>query len=161
MGVISAEVASDHLKADGDDQRMIDVYLNAAEESAMQFLNRRFYATEQDLLVARAAVPEKRRIARAEFEEAIATAEEISNLEDRASAIADAQRVLRTKLDDCAMVSGGMVINEAVESACLLILGHLYTNREDSVTGVNAASVIELPRGSRSLLWPYRIHLGV
>lgn len=51
-----------------------------------------------------------------------------------------------------------MVINKAITAACLLILGNLYANREDSVVGV---SVSELPQGSRSLLHPYRVSLGV
>ena len=51
-----------------------------------------------------------------------------------------------------------MVINEVIESACLLILGHLYANREDVVVGAAAA---ELPLGSRALLTPYRVKMGV
>lgn len=51
-----------------------------------------------------------------------------------------------------------MVINGPVKAAMLLILGHLYANRENSVVGV---SYQELPMGAHSLLWPYRIGLGV
>jgi hypothetical protein len=54
-----------------------------------------------------------------------------------------------------------IVIAPSITAACLLILGHLYANREDSVTGVNVASVIELPMGSKSLLHPYRVKMGV
>jgi hypothetical protein len=39
-----------------------------------------------------------------------------------------------------------------VLSACLLILGHLYGNRENVVTG----SANEIPMGARFLLDPYR-----
>lgn len=51
-----------------------------------------------------------------------------------------------------------MVINGAVQAAMLLILGHLYANRENTLVGVSAQ---ELPMGAHSLLWPYRVGLGV
>jgi len=51
-----------------------------------------------------------------------------------------------------------MVVNAPIRAAALLILGHLYANRENSVTGV---SVQALPMGAHSLLWPYRVGLGV
>ena len=51
-----------------------------------------------------------------------------------------------------------MLSNAPFKSACLLILGHLYANREDVVGGI---SVAELPRGSQSLLTPYRVGWGI
>lgn len=51
-----------------------------------------------------------------------------------------------------------MVINAAVKAAMLLTLGHLYVNREDVVIGTIST---ELDMGSRTLLWPYRVGLGV
>lgn len=50
-----------------------------------------------------------------------------------------------------------MVINAAVRAAILLILGHLYANREDVV----ATAVNKLPMGAHSLLYPHRVGLGV
>lgn len=51
-----------------------------------------------------------------------------------------------------------MVVNDLVLAAVLLIVGHLYGNREDVITGTIAT---ELPQGSRALLAPYRKGLGV
>lgn len=51
-----------------------------------------------------------------------------------------------------------IIITKAITAACLLILGNLYANREDVVVGIN---VFDLPQGSRSLLSPYRVSLGV
>ena len=51
-----------------------------------------------------------------------------------------------------------MVINALIQAGILLILGHLYANREDVVVG---ASVSEVPHGSHALLMPYRAQLGV
>lgn len=51
-----------------------------------------------------------------------------------------------------------MVSNKQISGACLLILGHLYANREDVVIGTIAT---ELPKGSVALLTPHRIGWGV
>jgi len=51
-----------------------------------------------------------------------------------------------------------VLINPSIRAACLLILGNLFENREDTVVGTISS---ELPFGSRSLLTPYRIGLGV
>ena len=64
---------------------------------------------------------------------------------------------------DAAVIAGvagetPMVVNNLVRSAILLILGHLYKNCEDVTVGVTG---VEIPRGSRSLLSPYRIGMGV
>jgi hypothetical protein len=50
-----------------------------------------------------------------------------------------------------------MVVEPAIVAAVLLIFGRLYAYREDVVTG----QAMELPRGSISLLQPYRVHMGV
>ena len=52
----------------------------------------------------------------------------------------------------------GIVINPAIQAALLLIVGHLYANREDVLAGV---SVAQLPNGSQYLLQPYRSGMGV
>lgn len=51
-----------------------------------------------------------------------------------------------------------ILVNAPIRAAVLLILGHLYSNRENSLVGVSAQ---ELPMGAHSLLWPYRVGLGV
>nr|DAH83225.1 MAG TPA: head tail connector [Caudoviricetes sp.] len=51
-----------------------------------------------------------------------------------------------------------ILLNDSIRAAVLLILGHLYANREDSVVGLTA---IALPMGSRSLLQPFRVGVGV
>jgi len=50
-----------------------------------------------------------------------------------------------------------MVINSAVRAAILLIVGHLYANREENVQG----AVNKLPMGAHALLYPHRVGLGV
>lgn len=52
----------------------------------------------------------------------------------------------------------GLVITPSITAAILLITGHLYENREEVVTGTIAA---RLPMASESLLWPYRLDIGL
>ncbi len=52
----------------------------------------------------------------------------------------------------------GIVANDAIKAALLLIVGHLYANREDVISGPAA---VALPKGSEFLLFPYRTNLGV
>ena len=68
-----------------------------------------------------------------------------------AKALADAYDVADS-------IAYGMVLNPAIQAACLLKLGHLFANREDVVTGTIAT---ELPLASQHLLMPYRIRMGV
>ncbi|KQV78478.1 hypothetical protein ASD15_21945 [Massilia sp. Root351] len=63
---------------------------------------------------------------------------------------------------DAAMLAGTAgdapkVATASVLAAALLMLGHLYANREDTVVGV---SVAELPMGAKSLLSSYRVGMG-
>jgi hypothetical protein len=53
-----------------------------------------------------------------------------------------------------------IVVNDAIVAAILLILGKLYSNREDVVTGTGR-TVQKLPDGSQYLLQPYRVAMGV
>lgn len=52
-----------------------------------------------------------------------------------------------------------ILVNDSIRAAILLMLGHLYRTRED-VQGGDGAT-IQVPMGAHSLLWPYRIGLGV
>jgi len=51
-----------------------------------------------------------------------------------------------------------MVVNDAIRAAVLLIVGHLFNNREEVVTGTIAT---KMPMGAHALLWPHRVGLGV
>lgn len=113
MNVISTDDALRHLRAEDEDRADVEQMLAAAEDSAAQFLNRRFYADAAAL--------------------------------------------------DAAVLSGSagskpILINPSIRAACLLILGNLYSNREDTLVGDEFSS---MPAGSRSLLTPYRIGWGI
>lgn len=53
MPVIHTEIAMEHLRVDDElEKTMVEGYLSAAEDAAMEFLDRRFYADEQVLVAA-------------------------------------------------------------------------------------------------------------
>jgi hypothetical protein len=115
VNLITIEQARAHCRADSEDDMLLTLYGEAAEDAAQNFLNRKV------------------------FENADAMAE--------------------------AVLAGGagddpMVVTKAVMAAVLLILGHLYRTREDVQTG-QGASAVQIPMGAHSLLWPYRVGLGV
>lgn len=113
MNVIPTDDALRHLRAEDEDRDDVEQMLAAAEDSAAQFLNRRFYGDATAL--------------------------------------------------DAAVLNGSaglkpILINPSIRAACLLILGNLYSNREDSLVGDEFSS---MPSGSRALLTPYRIGWGI
>lgn len=113
MNVIPTDEAMRHLRAEEEDRADVELYLAAAEDSAAQFLNRRFFIDNASL----------------------------------AAAVAD---------DTAGRLP--ILINPSIRTACLLILGTLFENREDVIVGTISS---ELPLGSRSLLTPYRIGWGI
>lgn len=69
----------------------------------------------------------------------------------------DAQAMAAAVLDGSAGADP-MVVNDLIKAAILLIMGHLQVNREDTIIGTIGN---DLPQGSRTLLWPFRVGLGV
>ena len=110
--LVPLERAREHLRVDpGQEAELIGLYLLAAQQSAVDYLNRQVFADQGALDAAVAA--------------------------DSAG-------------------DYPMVVNAAIQAAVLLVLGHLYANREEVASG----GVAQIPYGARSLLWPHRINPG-
>lgn len=161
MSVISIETAIEHLRAEDDDRAFIQGLLDAAELAAASFLQRNIYPDEESLLAARGTVALMRRAARARQSAGLELAGLIEDLDDRDAAVNDSEALLREDMEQADAIARGMVLNRAVQAACLLTLGHLYTNREDVVAGSGTLTALALPKGSRFLLDPYRVKMGV
>jgi hypothetical protein len=158
MSVISIETAMQHLHAEPEDQPLVQEFLSAAEEAAMQFLQRRFFADQPGVDAAKADTIARTRTARAAHQAAKLQAELPENSDIRCILVDRARQVLADAYESIDMAEFGIVINPAIQAACLLKLGHLFANREEVVTGTIAT---ELPLASKSLLMPYRIGMGV
>lgn len=51
-----------------------------------------------------------------------------------------------------------IVINNSIVCACLLMVGHLFENRQAVLVGATPAT---LPMGFESILAPYRVNMGI
>lgn len=157
MSVIDIELAMSHLLAEPEDQVLVQAQLDAAEEAAMQFLQRRFFVDQSAVIAAKADTIQRTRDARDVYATSKAAAELPENVAIQCRLMVQARQVLADTYEDIDMDEYGIVINAAIQAACLLKLGHLFANREEVVTGTIAT---ELPLASKSLLMPYRIRMG-
>lgn len=158
MSVIDIELAMKHLRAESEDQDLVQSQLDGAEAAAMAYMNRSFFADQATLDAARLAAPTQRAIAVVDYDVSMLAAQAIEDAAQRLEAEADVRFIFAEALELVARTARGLVVNKAIEAACLLKLGHLYANREEVVTGAIAT---ELPLTSKSLLAPYRIGMGV
>ncbi|WP_338791115.1 head-tail connector protein [Pseudomonas sp. AE27] len=158
MSVIAIDLAMEHLRADPDDQVLVQSQLDAAEESAMKFLNRRFYFDQASLEQAKGTVQALMQQAKAANAAAVSAAEAEQDQTLRFRLLDHAREALADAYDSADAVAYGMVVTPSIQAACLLKLGHLYANREEVVT---TGSASELPLASQHLLMPHRIRMGV
>lgn len=114
MELVTIEQARTHCRTDMHDDELLQLYGDAAEGAAQQFLNRRVFPD---------------------------------------AATMDAAVLDGTAGDE------PMLVTDPIRAAVLLMLGHLYRTRED-VQGSDGATA-QVPMGAHSLLWPYRIGLGI
>ena len=156
MSLVTLESAKLHLRVDSSDEdALIAVYITAAEQSAVSLLDRGVYVDGTALGVAKAAAPGELDTAIAAYESAIAAAEALADETAKAASIQTAGNgLLRAKVAH-RQAMDGMVVNEAIKAAVLLIVGSLYAQREDVVVGV---SVAQLPNGAEWLLAPYKVY---
>jgi len=159
MTLVSIDAAILHLRVvDYDERADVELKVEAAEQAAVSYLNRNVYGDQNALDAAQAAAPAAFSAARQAHQDAIAAATLLPDSSERSMAILAAN----TKFDAASLMNihtyRGMVITSAIKSAILLILGHLYENREDVVIGLTVAS---LPSGAKALLQPHRIGVGL
>ena len=159
MTLVSMPVAKTHLRAVGDDEDAdIELKLEAAEQSAVSYLNRAVYVDQDALESAVVAAPALFSSARQAYDAALSAGRQVEDPFERTMALtAAAERFLEASTSST-MVHRGMVINSAIRAAILLTLGHLYENREDVVVGL---SVAEMPLSAKALLRPHRVGVGL
>lgn len=158
MSAIAIAVAMNHLRADDDAQDMVQIYLDAAENAASQFMNRGIYADQQMLGQAVDAAVFALSEAGEARTAALAAAEAIEDCDARELQVGFIEASYAEAKANCAMAIRGIVLNPSITAACLLKLGHLYEHHEDVVL---SQAPMALPMGSQHLLQPFRIGLGV
>lgn len=159
MSLIDLPTAKSHLRLDDDfPDEQVEPYLNAAEESAQDFLNRLVFADQQALDEAIAAIPAMLTSESEAYSQAMTAAAELDDQVAQCYAEKGAMFRYHRAKELARVTYAGIVLNESIKAGMLLILGHLFENRQDVQSGVSA---VEIPMGSKAMLWPYRIGLGV
>lgn len=158
MALVDLLAAKAHLRLGaGYPDEQVAPYLSAAELLAVKFLNRNVYADAEALQAAIAAVPAALIAAGTAYRDAVMAADAVTDPIARCANRDYAHDVYRAAQTAARQARVGIVVNDLIKAGILLILGHLFENREDVVAGV---SVAQLPRGSQHLLTPYRVEMG-
>lgn len=156
MSFVQLAEARLHLRVDcPDEDALIWLYINAAEQAAINALDRGVYADSTELQTAMAAAPAALAAATAAKDSAVAAAEALTDADEKAAALKAAENAYMRALVAYRQVFDGIVVNDQIKAAVLLTVGHLYAHREDAVVG---ASVSALPNGADHLLQPYKVY---
>lgn len=155
MQFITLAQARTHCKADAADDSELTICVNAAEAACVRLANRNIYVTQVALDAAIAALPAMMVAANAAYEAAILVADEIEIEEDRDVATTLAEDALMKAQLVFDQTRDGLVISDDMLDAILLTTAHFYRNREEVVTGQNAAATA-LPMGAQSIMGHYR-----
>jgi hypothetical protein len=156
MSFVTLAEAKIHLRVDGtDEDALIGIYINAAEQAAVKAMDRGVYADNTALQAAMTAAPGVLTTATATYTAAVAAAEAMSDATEQAAALQVAETAYMRAQVAYRQVFDGIVVNDQIKAAVLLTVGHLYANREDVVVG---ASVSALPHGADCLLQPYKVY---
>ena len=156
MTFVTLPEAKLHLRVDSaDEDALIAVYITAAEQSAVSLLDRGVYVDGTALTAAKAAAPGALDTACAAYDAAIEAAEAMTDDALQAAATQTAENAWLKACVTYRQTMDGMVVNDTIRAAVLLIVGHLFANRENVVAGV---SVAQLPNGAEWLLQPYKVY---
>ena len=156
MSFVTLAEAKLHLRVDGNDEdALIGLYINAAEQAAIKALDRGVYADNTALQTAMTAAPAALTVATAAKEAAVTAAEALTDADEKAAALQAAENAYMRALVAYRQVFDGIVVNDQIKAAVLLTVGHLYSHREDAVVG---ASVSALPNGADHLLQPFKVY---
>lgn len=156
MSLVSLADAKIHLRADGtDEDALITAQIAAAEKTVVNMLDRGVYADGTALQAAMTAAPGLLTAATAAYAAAVAAANAMADPVEQASALSVAASTYLRAQVAYRQAFDGIVVDETIKTAVLLIVGHLFANREDVVTGVSTAA---LPHGAEWLLQPYKVY---
>ena len=156
MSFVQLAEAKLHLRVDGiDEDALIGLYINAAEQAAIKALDRGVYADNTALQTAMTAAPAALTAATVAKEAAVAAAEAITDSTEKSAALQVAETAYMRALVAYRQAFDGIVVNDQIKAAVLLTVGSLYAQREDVVVG---ASVAALPNGADYLLQPFKVY---
>lgn len=156
MSLLTLDEARDQCRVESDyPAEQLQPYIDAAEAAAAAYLNRNVYADDAAVEDAQDGVTQAIADASAAYTAAQTVAASMTDPAQRRVALALAcARFDLAKLDATRTIHG-VAANAAILAAVRLLLGHLFANREDVLTGMRAQAV-SIPMGAQDLLRPYR-----
>ena len=150
MPYITLTQAKAHLRIDDTDgDTDLTLKIAAAERAAIEYLQCNVYADQSALDTAIAAVPATLSAAKAAYIIADADADALTDYDMALDGKAHAMSIYMRAVYAATRTRQGVVINELITAAMLLILGRLFEVREDDA---------ELPRAAQDLLSPFRCY---
>ena len=147
--MIDLELAREHLKADNDEveDELLTQYIASARSACEGYCGRKFYSDTD-------AKDEDYGLALADMQDAITIRDEeleaAPNNEIRGIVLGNFFSVRSAILARC----NGVVVNDAIMAAMLMMLGHFYRNRQEVVVSQYSGAT-QLPAGARRILEPY------
>ena len=155
--LIDLETAKLHLRIDGAaEDALIEMWIVAAERWVSAYLNRGVYVDQDALTGALGSAPAALAAASAAYGAAVTEAYDLPWGAQRQEALEMASSNFRRAEAAVRMARWGMVADELIRTAVLLVLAHLYENRQE----VQGSAANQIPMGVRDLLQPYRLGLG-
>lgn len=153
MSITTLSEAKLHLRVDhSDEDSLIQIYLDAAEQTAFNLIDRNVYADSTALTSAQSGAAAALTTATTAYEAAMTAAALIENEIERQAAEDAAHAALLNAHQVNRRTNAGIVMNSDIKAAVLLLLGHLYANREATTMNVTTLNVVEAPMGVRFLL---------
>ena len=139
-----------HLRIDGtDSDDDLEQKMAAAERIAIEYLQCNVYADQTALNAAVAAVPAALVAAKAAYTAASDAASAMDDVDLSLIEEAHAMSVYMRAVYGATRTRSGVVINDQITAAMLLIVGWLYEVRED---------VADMPRAAQDLLNAFRCY---
>ena len=155
MSFVTLAEAKIHLRVDGaDEDALIGIYINAAEQAAIKAMDRGVYADDTALNAAKDAAPAALTAATAEKESAVSAAEAMTDTTEQAAALQVAETAYMRALVAYRQVFDGIVVNDQIKAAVLLTVGSLYAFRENDFAG----QISQIPTGADYLLQPFKVY---
>ena len=148
MPFITLSQAQQHLRSDSDEADLL-LKIAAAERAAIEYLQCNVYADQTALDTAIAAVPATLSAAKVAYVVADAAADALEDYDMALDGKAHAMSLYMRAVYAATRTRQGVVINELIIAAMLLILGRLFEVREDDA---------EVPRAAQDLLSPFRCY---
>ena len=145
---IDIDTARTFLKADGDDDNLITVQIGSATTICEDYCNRVFYAdaeAQQDDFAA-ALVDRVNALLNRKTALATITGTETDD-DDTRGLIRDHYIQVLARITQRV---NGIVLDDAINAAILITLGHIYKNREDNLATGN--NVVQVPVGAQRIL---------